>query len=179
MASITSNGTYGPYKWFGGGGAFTAQGVFDSATVELYFSFDEGVTKTLLTSLTASGNAHFNIGRCYIFIVLSGGGGNLNVTVQALESEGAMPAAGLSASQPLYITSSTAVPVSEAVLTVRVDDTTDPLYTYLGFATPGSAEGSAVWQVRRVVNASGTILFADGDALYNNIWTNRVALSYS
>lgn len=52
-------------------------------------------------------------------------------------------------------------------------------YTYLGKATPGSAEGSAVWQIKRLTNASLAIDWADANDNFDNVWTNRASLSYS
>ncbi len=58
-----------------------------------------------------------------------------------------------------------------------VDSTT----SYLGVAEAGEAEGSAVWQVRRLVfsvDGDVTITWADGDSLFDNVWTNRASLTY-
>lgn len=52
-------------------------------------------------------------------------------------------------------------------------------YTYIGSAVAGSSEASAVWQIKRMTNSNYTIVFADGDTLFNNIWANRASLSYS
>lgn len=70
-----------------------------------------------------------------------------------------------------------AVPTTKVYRTTRFDDT--GTYTYLGSALPGSAEGSSVWQIRRMTNATLTIVYADGDANFDNNWTNRASLSYS
>jgi hypothetical protein len=54
-----------------------------------------------------------------------------------------------------------------------------PTTTYLGQATTGSAEGSAVWQIKKIDEASGTsITWADSNTNFDNIWTNRQALTY-
>ena len=52
---------------------------------------------------------------------------------------------------------------------------------YIGEASFGSLDGNAVWRIRRfvTVGAESTMLYADGDDLYDNVWTNRAALSYS
>lgn len=52
-------------------------------------------------------------------------------------------------------------------------------YTYVGAAVCGTATSSALWQVKRVTNASGDVVWADGDGSYNNVWDNRASLSYS
>jgi hypothetical protein len=52
-------------------------------------------------------------------------------------------------------------------------------YTYIGKASPGSAEGSAVWQIARLTNANTTIVYANGSSSFDQIWTNRAILSYS
>lgn len=57
---------------------------------------------------------------------------------------------------------------------------TSGAYTYVGQADPGSAEGSAVWQIKRIDETSGLItLWADGDSLFDNIWSNYASLTYS
>jgi len=77
-------------------------------------------------------------------------------------------------------TSSNPLPVSEATLTIRVDEV-DSSNTYLGTASVGSATSSASWQIKKIIE-SGTltsILFADGDTSYDNVWDDRASLSYS
>ena len=53
--------------------------------------------------------------------------------------------------------------------------------TYIGEADPGSALASAVWRIKRiqVVGDVSTILWADGNSNFDNVWNNRAALSYS
>lgn len=67
--------------------------------------------------------------------------------------------------------------VDSQQFSIRIDE--GATYTYFGFATPGSVEGSAVWRIKRLTNASDTIIFADGNSSFDNIWTNRASLSYS
>ena len=54
---------------------------------------------------------------------------------------------------------------------------------YVGYAEPGSADASAVWQIQKLVydsnNKISTVRYADGDLKFNNIWDNRASLSYS
>ncbi len=54
---------------------------------------------------------------------------------------------------------------------------------YIGFAAPGTATSSALWQIRKFTNnaSNGPTAedFADGDARFNQIWDNRTSLSYS
>lgn len=52
-------------------------------------------------------------------------------------------------------------------------------YTYIGEAAAGTAEGSALWRVKRLTNADNTIVWADGNSNFDNIWTNRAGASYS
>lgn len=61
--------------------------------------------------------------------------------------------------------------------TLRYDE--GATYTYIGEATAGAAEGSAVWRIKRMTNASLTILYADGDTAFDNVWASRAGLSYS
>lgn len=63
---------------------------------------------------------------------------------------------------------------------VRIDEA-DASTTYFGFASPGSANASAVWRIKRM-SVSGnvtTIEFADGNTNFDNVWNNRASLSYS
>jgi len=53
---------------------------------------------------------------------------------------------------------------------------------YLGMAVVGSAGSAAVWQIRRLTfSAGGGVItaYADGDNLFNNVWDDRLSLSYS
>jgi len=51
---------------------------------------------------------------------------------------------------------------------------------YIGKAICGAAEGSPIWQIMKITTALNvdTIEWADGDAKFDNIWTNRAALTY-
>ncbi len=53
--------------------------------------------------------------------------------------------------------------------------------TYLGYALAGSVTGGSVWAIKRIVESGNdaSITWADGDKDYNNIWDNRLALTYS
>ena len=55
-------------------------------------------------------------------------------------------------------------------------------HIYIGSAHPGSNESDPVWMVKRVsifVDESTTTLFADGQADFKQVWSNRASLSYS
>lgn len=65
----------------------------------------------------------------------------------------------------------------EQNFSVRYDE--GATYTYIGEAEPGASTASAVWRVKRLTNANNTILWADGDTSFDNIWDNRASLSYS
>lgn len=51
-------------------------------------------------------------------------------------------------------------------------------YTYFCFAAPGTALASELWQVFRM-DDTGNLLYADGDANYDNAATDPTTLSYS
>jgi hypothetical protein len=56
----------------------------------------------------------------------------------------------------------------------RVDDYTTANVTYVGKAATGSLTSAAVWQIRKIDVTTGmSLTWADGDALFNNIWDNR------
>jgi hypothetical protein len=59
-------------------------------------------------------------------------------------------------------------------------DSSDVNVQYIGKAAPGTATSAPSWQIKKVDETTGTqITFADGDALFDNIWDNRESLSYS
>lgn len=62
-------------------------------------------------------------------------------------------------------------------LSVRIDE--GATYTYIGHSAPGGATSAGSWRIQRMTNADTTIVFADGDSLFNNVWDNRASLSYS
>lgn len=75
--------------------------------------------------------------------------------------------------------------MSEVALTTRTD-TIDPAaipeVTYRGDALPGTTTATAAWRVTRLSLSSDgdiEILYADGDDAFDNIWDNRLSLSYS
>ena len=52
-------------------------------------------------------------------------------------------------------------------------------YTYIGEAVPGTATSDSLWKIKRVTDATGVVLFADGNNDFDNVWDNRASLSYS
>ena len=74
-------------------------------------------------------------------------------------------------------TGSLPVTVEDTPLALRYDE--GATYTYIGEAAAGSLTASAVWRVKRLTNADNTIIWADGNTNQDNIWDNRVALTYS
>ena len=52
---------------------------------------------------------------------------------------------------------------------------------YVGKAAPRSSTAAPVWQISRI-QTSGSVLsvmYADGDMAFNNVWDNRASLDYS
>ena len=55
-------------------------------------------------------------------------------------------------------------------------------YTYVAYAPPGTAESAAAWMVKRIdetVAGTTKILYADGNANFDNVATDLTALTYS
>lgn len=75
--------------------------------------------------------------------------------------------------------------IGEVALTTRtdtIDPNATPEVTYRGDALPGTLTSAALWRVQRLTfQADGDveILYADGDDAFDNIWDNRLSLSYS
>jgi len=63
---------------------------------------------------------------------------------------------------------------------VRLDKVSGTV-SYVGQALPGSSPASAVWMIKRLTEVAGdlTIEYADGNDDYDNVWDNRLILSYS
>jgi hypothetical protein len=64
-------------------------------------------------------------------------------------------------------------------LTLRLDAVGTT--TYIGDAIPATATNVALWRIKRMVETGPdlVILWADGDANFDNVWDDRVGLSYS
>lgn len=71
------------------------------------------------------------------------------------------------------------VPLADALATKI---TTVGAVTYIGVAAPGTAQSSALWQAKKIDSSTPNetlILWADGDAQFNNVSSDLTALSYS
>lgn len=65
--------------------------------------------------------------------------------------------------------------------TITYIDEVNSNLLYLGIAKIGAATDEAKWQIRKVEKNSTvtSILWADGDRRYDNVWDDRAGLSYS
>ena len=53
------------------------------------------------------------------------------------------------------------------------------VYTYIGYAPIASNTSSAVWRIKRTDETLGlTVLFADGNDNFDNVWNNYAILTY-
>ncbi len=61
-----------------------------------------------------------------------------------------------------------------------VNDMPDSTTVYVGKALIGSATSGALWRVKKVIitGSSRASTWADGNSNYDNIWDNRISLSY-
>jgi hypothetical protein len=61
---------------------------------------------------------------------------------------------------------------------IRIDDA--GTYQYFGYATIASDEAAAVWKISRLTSANPqALMWADGNADYDNVWDDHATLSYS
>lgn len=70
--------------------------------------------------------------------------------------------------------------VNDAPKSVVVDEA-DANTTYIGESYEGAVKSQAVWQIKKI-SVSGAItqiLYADGNSRYDNVWDDRLSLSYS
>lgn len=68
----------------------------------------------------------------------------------------------------------------DVIYTKRVDFINDNLL-YRGEAVPGTLESAPVWRMRRItIGADNDVTeeFADGDSNFDNIWDDRLGLTY-
>ena len=95
------------------------------------------------------------------------------VQVVALDLGGAGAESLLTGTLPI---SGTVTP-SPTQYALRYDE--GATYTYVGEAAAGTAEASALWRIKRLTNASNTIVWADGNTSFDNVWSDRAGASYS
>lgn len=64
---------------------------------------------------------------------------------------------------------------------IRIDETGVGGVTYFGFGPIGASEGQDVWQIKKMVEVGAliSITWADGNAEFDNVWTNRASLAYA
>ena len=61
-----------------------------------------------------------------------------------------------------------------------LDDTTTINMTYIWEAVIWTATSSALWRIKRLDETTGLAVgWADSNANFDNIWDNRVSLTYS
>lgn len=71
----------------------------------------------------------------------------------------------------------------DSMLAQRIDFITDDEF-YTGTAPAGSSTASAVWRIKKTTIDSGgegdvTVTWADGNTNFDNVWDNRLSLTYS
>lgn len=74
------------------------------------------------------------------------------------------------------------IPVAQTTRSDTIDPTAFPEVTYKGEAAAGVLTSAASWRISRLtIQSDGDteILWADGNTNYDNIWDNRLSLSYS
>ena len=72
-----------------------------------------------------------------------------------------------------------ATPVIDVGLAEIIDQTTTAGYTYMCEALPGTLSSANTWRISRLAMATGVVLWADGNATFDNVADNRASLSYS
>lgn len=63
---------------------------------------------------------------------------------------------------------------------IRVDDASSTV-TYVGEAPFASSESDAVWRIKKL-ETIGTVFkvtWADGNANFDNVWSNRTSITYT
>jgi len=71
--------------------------------------------------------------------------------------------------------------VDAVQLALEMDDAGAGI-TYVGESSPGSVTSAAVWRIKKLDESVAddlTILWADGNSSFDNVWDDRAGLSYS
>lgn len=76
----------------------------------------------------------------------------------------------------MSVSAVTPIDVTFAVRLDQVDSTT----TYVGEAPIGSLDTEPRWRVRKLLTSGSvlSILWADGNQQFDNVWDNRASLTY-
>lgn len=66
-----------------------------------------------------------------------------------------------------------------APLATRLDDVGGGV-TYVGEANPGTVNSDSTWRIKKIVETGPDIVisWADGDSDYDNVWDDRLTLTY-
>jgi len=56
---------------------------------------------------------------------------------------------------------------------------TTATYKYIGEAGPGSLTGAQKWRIQRLTIADNTIVWADGNGEFDNVWDDYASLTYA
>jgi hypothetical protein len=67
--------------------------------------------------------------------------------------------------------------INDKLLQVDSEGTT----TYIGYADAGTLTSAATWAIKRIIETGNdiSITWADGNNSFDNIWDNRLTLTYS
>lgn len=70
--------------------------------------------------------------------------------------------------------------LTEGTYAIVVDSSSSSIYTYVGKAAIGSSFSAPSWQIRQIEDTSNNLIvrWADGNANFDNLWVDRVSISY-
>lgn len=69
------------------------------------------------------------------------------------------------------------VDIKEETYTTKIEEL--ETYTYIGAALPGTATSASNWQIKRITNATGDVLWADAVTTFTKEWDERATYTYS
>jgi hypothetical protein len=78
-------------------------------------------------------------------------------------------------------TSGPTVSLASDTQPVPIVDEASASVTYIGYSDLGTSQTSPLWRITRttIIGTVTITKYADGDMLYDNIWVDRVTLTYS
>jgi len=68
--------------------------------------------------------------------------------------------------------------LTEGTYATVIDSSSSSIYTYVGKAVIGSIFSSSSWQIRQIEDNNLIVRWADGNSNFDNIWDDRVVISY-
>lgn len=195
LAGVTTVSTVTNLSQLGGAAVSMNTGVRDAGTQRVTIATNDSVPVT--GTVTANAGTNLNTSALNLEATQSAMSAKLPATlgqktmanalaVSLASDQSSIPVAATLAAETTKVIGTINISAAQSVIANPSDyksiiDEASGTVTYVGRAVGGTATSAASWQVSKYT-LTGAVLAqttADGDFLFNNIWDNRAALSYS